>query len=370
MCVGVTMSGNVNSNSFHINSSMKNNTLKILSFNVENLTPKLDDQEFLSLMEGFDLCLFTETWLTSDEKIGLPSFWDFHFVRAKKTKCGRNSGGISAFVKKKFRPGVKVVSMEEGFLWLKIDRVIFGLSNHLYICVAYIPPQSSKCISSARVDYFQVLSDGIANFSNDGDVILTGDFNSRVGNSPYIVNKAFENLDKYLPPGSSTVSSSSRLTCDNVQNTYGRRLNRICESFNLNVANGRTTGDILGNFTCFTSRGPSVVDLVIGDCNSMKMIKRLKVLPPNFNSVHCPISFDVKYGALQGTPTKRLDPRPVKFKWDPSKESNFINAIKNANWNSLDSMQECAVTDDANTSLPLTVTIPLSVHSIILTCKG
>ena len=79
------------------------NNIKILSFNVENLLPKLEDPDFLALINDHDICLFTETWLGSDEKIRYPGYWDFSQVRIRNNKKGRNSGGISIFVKKKIK---------------------------------------------------------------------------------------------------------------------------------------------------------------------------------------------------------------------------------------------------------------------------
>ena len=64
-------------------SSKKLNSIKVLSFNVENLTPKLEEQEFQHLMNNHDICLFSETWLTNNKKLGVPQFWDFHVVRSK-----------------------------------------------------------------------------------------------------------------------------------------------------------------------------------------------------------------------------------------------------------------------------------------------
>ena len=55
--------------------------IKVLSFNVENLLPKFDDPDFLTLMNEHDICLFTETWLKSDEKLRYPGFLDFSQIR-------------------------------------------------------------------------------------------------------------------------------------------------------------------------------------------------------------------------------------------------------------------------------------------------
>ena len=314
-----------------------NSSLKILSFNVENLIPKLDDPQFLSLMEKHDLCLFTETWLATNDKIGLPSFWDFHFGRPKRTKCGRNSGGISVFIKKKLRPGIKVVSMEEGFVWMKFDKDFCSLKNHLFLCVAYIPPQYSKSVSSVNIDYFKGLTTGIARYTNCGDIMLTGDFNSRVGYVPVVSHEGFEDLDKFLPHHNSSYATGSvRATCDSVQNGYGRCLLKLCQSFDMHIANGYVPGDRLGNFTCFTSKGSSVVDFVIGDSNSINLINRLHVLPPNFCSVHCPLSFVIKGGTLKCPLKKSLDPKPIKFKWDPNLEGKFVAALKDAGVSSLE----------------------------------
>ena len=88
--------------------------------------------------------------------------------------------------------------MKEGFLWLKIDKDTFALRNHLFLCVAYIPPQYSKSTCSLNVDYFKELSRGVAKFSIEGDAILTGDFNARLGTPIEMANKCFEDLDKYI----------------------------------------------------------------------------------------------------------------------------------------------------------------------------
>ena len=134
------------------------------------------------------------------------------------------------------------------------------------------------------MDYFKELSQSIAKFSNEGDIMLTGDFNSRLGCPVEMSHECFEDLDRFLPPTSTVFTDvPPRATCDSVQNQYGKNLIKVCQSFNLY--------DRLGNFTCYTSRGPSMVDLIIGDHGSIKSIKRLHVLPPTFNSVHCPLSF-------------------------------------------------------------------------------
>ena len=120
----------------------KSSGLNILSFNVENLQPKLDEPTFIDLIYKHDICILCETWNKDDSKIGLPGYWDFSQIQPKNKKAGRYSRGISILAKDSLRAGIKVVHNSEGFIWLKLDKNFFNLGNDLYICAAYIPPQT------------------------------------------------------------------------------------------------------------------------------------------------------------------------------------------------------------------------------------
>ena len=154
-----------------------------------------------------------------------------------------------------------------------------------------------------------------------------------------MLNKTFGNLDNLLPPDSLLTSDvPSRLSCDPVQNQYGKKLLSLCTEFNMYIANGRTPGDRLGSFTCYTPNGTSVVDLVIGDTNSIKMIRKLKILPPNLSSVHCPLSFEVRCDTHIVALEEKLDPKPAKFKWDSDKEHCFVNSLCRNNWGAFEAV--------------------------------
>ena len=64
---------------------------------------------------------------------------------------------------------------------------------------------------------------------------------------------------------------------------------QLCQENILVIANGRTPGDMLGNFTCYDNRGASVVDYVICDRQFFKACKGMKVEAPMFSSAHTPI---------------------------------------------------------------------------------
>ena len=73
-------------------------------------------------------------------------------------------------------------------------------------------------------------------------------------------------------------------------NTSGRKLLTICSSHSLENANGQTPGDRLGNFTCFNNRGAIVVNYLVLSRSLVKNVINIKVLPPNFESKHAPIT--------------------------------------------------------------------------------
>ncbi|CAG2219541.1 unnamed protein product [Mytilus edulis] len=95
-----------------------------------------------------------------------------------------------------------------------------------------------------------------------------GDFNSRTGDrldyikddSLDINNFAQTNL---LPDEYKIDNCFNRYSCDKVVNGQGINLLDLSTSSSLRILNGRYIGDIMGNFTCMTSNGSSVVDYAI-----------------------------------------------------------------------------------------------------------
>ena len=164
----------------------------------------------------------------------------------------------------------------------------------------------------------------------DGDIIIAGDMNARIGfdQNEHI---AIEELNTLLPTDDpSKTSVTPRATCDLTQNRFGKKLQKICSRFDLHVANGRTPCDLLGNFTCHTTRGSSVVDLVIANSYLLKKVRSLNVLPCDFNSVHCPISFSLE-GFFSEEVREKLETPEPKIIWDTHQEANFIKALATSN---------------------------------------
>ena len=303
--------------------------LKLLSFNVEGLDSMLLDPNFLDMINKHDICILTETMRKDDSKLNLNGFWDFSLVRPKEKKAGRFSGGITILVKSPLRKGIKIAHSSEGIVWLRLFQNEFKMKNDLFICAAYIPPQNANKNLFAKTDYFNDLLNTTDQFMKQGNVILAGDFNSRIGvdNSIDTDNIPIPILEEITPSFINSTPMIERSACDQIINQHGKKLNKICNNLSLHVANGRTPGDLLGNFTCFTNRGTSTVDLVIADIHTIDQVRELKVLPPEFTSVHAPISVKLKCEFSEPKNTTTTIPLPPKIIWDPEKVPALREAL-------------------------------------------
>ena len=102
------------------------------------------------------------------------------------------------------------------------------------------------------------------NFNNNCEFIVCGDFNSRIGNKPdYVENDGLHRFN-LLPDDYVVDIILPRISQDKHVNENGKCLLDFCKMSGLKVLNGRVGVDCqLGKFTCVTSRGSSVIDLVM-----------------------------------------------------------------------------------------------------------
>ena len=89
----------------------------------------------------------------------------------------------------------------------------------------------------------------------------------------------------------------------------------ICSSHSLELVHGQAPGDRLGNFTCFNNMGASVVEYLVLSRPLMKNVINFKVLPPNFDSKHAPITATFKSSFVKFGKGKVLN-HPNTYKWD------------------------------------------------------
>ena len=113
-----------------------------------------------------------------------------------------------------------------------------------------------------------------------------------------------------------------RCNLDSVSNKYGDNLLQLCKTVPLRICNGRKLGDILGSFTCFTTKGQSCVDYCLASPRLYDRVKTLSVGDPDLTlSDHCPIT-----AMLQVKISTLID----------CSNHDFITKLPNLPWNNLE----------------------------------
>ena len=160
----------------------------------------------------------------------------------------------------------------------------------------YIPPENSPY--SNKIDYFEVLSKEVAYYASMGEIMLMGDFNSRMGHKLEshvsfrdIINDDTKNMDLYLTMNNQKESAQlmERNNSDTIINKQGKELLDLINSAHLVITNGRVPGDLSGHLTCHKYNGSSVVDYCIVSNAIFKNVISMQVYPHEWYSDHSPI---------------------------------------------------------------------------------
>jgi hypothetical protein len=78
------------------------------------------------------------------------------------------------------------MSTSKNHIWLKLDKVFFGLEKDLFFCACYIPPVNSPYYND---DFFKLETE-ISQVSDKGNIFLIGDLNAKIANrSDFIENE-------------------------------------------------------------------------------------------------------------------------------------------------------------------------------------
>ena len=142
----------------------------------------------------------------------------------------------------------------------------------------YVIPANSTSMKPDKTEVYEILEKELCSFSAQGDILIGGDFNSRLGKK----YKGFISYDSetHFPVGPSDHLDLVLLRNFKYinNNSYGKLLSELCLTHNLMILNSRTMGDFTGKYTCFRYNGNSTVDLILTDKNVQKKVKYFKVL--------------------------------------------------------------------------------------------
>ena len=288
------------------------------------------------------LCV-VETWRCNEDMASLtiPGYTCFYKNRKiKHKKALRNSGGIAVYVKTMLHFEQCETTCDD-FLWLKWRKGgSDGASNNIYFCICYIPPATSPRHVDVNGDLFDILAAQIGIFSAMGEVILVGDFNSRIGKYNKFVYD-FANMHEPFVPDTAMTSRADydliteRRTSDITVDAFGRKLIEICDANHLVVMNGRSKSDLVpAHLTCIKRskegaiQGGSVVDYGIVSCNLFPSVTDFQILPDVALglSKHMPfvLSLNFQDGYEQrGVVTEQSTGRTEKYIWNPGFRDTF-----------------------------------------------
>ena len=256
------------------NDNFRMSDLKIMSWNIHGLFNRIGGSRYCKTESPYfwemigDAKIFglIESWHLSTEidQIQIAGYKCFNACRKKKGNMGRNSGGIAVYICNTILPGVsKIPSSGSENILIKLDKTFFGLNRDVAITFSYCVPENSSYQLREQLDVFGDLEYKLSCVGPEIDKLCFGDYNARTHTKPdYILSE--DNTDIPIPRDiyeADTVGTVPRGNLDTVTNKYGDNLLSLCKSVPLRICNGRKLGDILGNFTCFTSNGQSFVDL-------------------------------------------------------------------------------------------------------------
>ena len=249
----------------------------------------------------------------------------------KNAKSNTAQKGIAIFVREEVKNIFHLVPMDnEDVIWVRLGKGDTGGARDVYIGTCYLNPSHAKNTDRKIAR----LAEDVVSLQERGDVMLLGDLNARTGNLEDTItpDESDELFELYLehPP-------LKRNSQDSTVNSRGNELLDMCKSFDLNIINGRKTGDLFGNYTCFKWSGSSVVDYLVVSSSVSRGIPLFRVgefLP--WLSDHCPLYFtfelqrDLADVTLCPEPPRKKAPK--QYVWTSEGKDKYLETLKSDNF--------------------------------------
>ena len=186
-----------------------------------------------------------------------------------------------------------------------------------------MPPSNSNYYKDQDIDIIDKLRSDIIKYSSQGQIIIIGDLNSRLGNLQE--EFSFINDD---PDAQSTIDNIESLPVrefmDPSTNQPGRKLMDLLNESSLISLNGRKLEDTSGKQTCHQYSGSSTVDLNIVSWDLYDKVQYFRVLDPVWYFDHCPIEMSLSIGhILNQIPINRDDFIPLDQDFQQSEKASY-----------------------------------------------
>jgi hypothetical protein len=215
-------------------------------------------------------------------------------------------------------------------MWVKLQSCLFDFNEDVYIGHAYIPPCNSNIFANDDFDFFETIEFCISKYNDLGKVVFSGDLNSRTSDFPDFIT-----LDKYLDRDFVSLNNYDipvRMSSDHIIDSHGRRLLEVCYSSGLIIGNGRLHKDKnIGNFTCCSNKGLSVVDYIMLNYEDFYIITDFDILPFTEFSDHAPLYFslELKNRNHNAERNDTSNNHSNKIIWDKTKIPQFRASLMN-----------------------------------------
>ena len=232
--------------------------------------------------------------------------------------------------------GISLVKTgQDDVMWLKLCKTFFGADEDIYLCLTYVIPSNSTRRDLIIEHTLHRIEADLSQFQEQSNCkfLIAGDMNARTRNSPDYVEWDETHDMLPLPDDYETDLIEPRYSLDVKAkiNENGTKLLEMCKTLGLRMCNGRRGKDKnVGNFTCHTKRGKSLVDYVLCSKQLVQHISDFEVEDPNEFSVHCVISFSLCINTL---PNCVNDPKTVEtvkysFKWNNNLKATFLENLQ------------------------------------------
>jgi hypothetical protein len=195
-----------------------------------------------------------------------------------------------------------------------------SIVNHepLLLAIVYLNPNTDRIANIENLEETLInRTEGIEN------VIVGGDFNVRIGN--------LNSLEQEIVEG--TVIEGGRQPKDLKINLEGRKIVEIMEKLGLIVLNGRSYGDIPGEYTFVNNNGASTVDYVWINLDLAQKIKRFEINDEVLCSDHLPLVVQLEVENYMETTTNLEEEEFIEncYRWDETQATTFKNSLKKNN---------------------------------------
>jgi len=299
---------------------------------------KLETQEhLLDLFQHVDVVALTETHhFPGDTFPVLPGFCCFDIARhvTPQGVVRKHSGGIVVLVRETWVNSTTIwkTTRDGTRIWLRLDN---AFQRPLFLRIIYAAPQGSPYADNSL---FEHICQKVGEAMSLGGVLLVGDFNARTcTNTHFIDCSQLANVLLVPQAIEDTLCNDmlERQNCDIVTAGWHREFMDLCRTVGQFIFNGRTPGDISGEYTCLSNKVFSTVDYFLTTADQLEGVKRLEVNCDEKYSCHKYAHSDHKPLVL--TITQQWQPPLVqqkaikhlpRFKYDTAKTAEFSRSVQ------------------------------------------